>query len=220
MVERRQAGRSTWLKVGEPPPDRTSFTDASVEQGRKYAFRVRTVTSEGAGDALESEEVLVAPEGEGPDGTWIEDSPALSLLCPECRLRGCQLCLEAGGFETSTATDWHPPPTDLPGPPSAPDILSASSQSITLTWVAPRGPGSAHILGYRIEKRKKGSNTWVAVNEQPVSGELARGQLLTDPRPKLPQSPSWRPDPVALPVRISLTWLLLSWGSFVAIGDI
>ncbi|XP_059136177.1 immunoglobulin-like and fibronectin type III domain-containing protein 1 [Peromyscus eremicus] len=120
VVERRQAGRSTWLKVGEPPPDSTSFTDASVEQGRKYAFRVRTVTSEGAGDALESEEVLVAPE-------------------------------------------------DLPGPPSAPDILSASSQSITLTWVAPRGPGSAHILGYLVEKRKKGSNTWVAVNEQPVS---------------------------------------------------
>ncbi|XP_037066939.1 LOW QUALITY PROTEIN: immunoglobulin-like and fibronectin type III domain-containing protein 1 [Peromyscus leucopus] len=120
VVERRQAGRSTWLKVGEPPPESTSFTDASVEQGRKYAFRVRTVTSEGAGDALESEEVLVAPE-------------------------------------------------DLPGPPSAPDILSASSQSITLTWAAPRGPGSAHILGYRVEKRKKGSNTWVAVNEQPVS---------------------------------------------------
>uniref|UniRef100_A0A8C8W6E7 Immunoglobulin-like and fibronectin type III domain-containing protein 1 n=1 Tax=Peromyscus maniculatus bairdii TaxID=230844 RepID=A0A8C8W6E7_PERMB len=120
VVERRQAGRSTWLKVGEPPPDSTSFTDASVEQGRKYAFRVRTVTSEGAGDALESEEVLVAPE-------------------------------------------------DLPGPPSAPDILSASSQSITLTWAAPRGPSSAHILGYLVEKRKKGSNTWVPVNEQPVS---------------------------------------------------
>ncbi|KAH0520049.1 Immunoglobulin-like and fibronectin type III domain-containing protein 1 [Microtus ochrogaster] len=120
LVEKRQAGRSTWLKVGEPPPDSTSFTDTSVEQGRKYAFRVRTVTSEGAGDALESEEVLVAPEA-------------------------------------------------LPGPPSAPDILSASSQSITLTWVAPRGPGSAHILGYLVEKRKKGSNTWMTVNEQPVA---------------------------------------------------
>ncbi|XP_041504616.1 immunoglobulin-like and fibronectin type III domain-containing protein 1 [Microtus oregoni] len=120
VVEKRQAGRSTWLKVGEPPPDSTSFTDTSVEQGRKYAFRVRTVTSEGAGDALESEEVLVAPEA-------------------------------------------------LPGPPSAPDILSASSQSITLTWVAPQGPGSAHILGYLVEKRKKGSNTWITVNEQPVA---------------------------------------------------
>ncbi|VFV34977.1 immunoglobulin-like and fibronectin [Lynx pardinus] len=58
----------------------------------------------------------------------------------------------------------------LPGPPSTPAIQSASSQGITLTWTAPRGPGSAHILGYLIEKRKKGSNTWTAVNAQPVPG--------------------------------------------------
>ncbi|XP_036211081.1 immunoglobulin-like and fibronectin type III domain-containing protein 1 [Myotis myotis] len=131
VVERRQAGRSTWLKVGEPPADATSFTDAQVEQGKKYAFRVRAVTSEGPGEALESEEVLVAPEAR-------------------------------------------------PGPPSAPAILSASSQSITLSWTAPRGPGSAHILGYLVEKRKKGSNTWAAVTEQPVP---ERRWTVTDLRP-------------------------------------
>ncbi|XP_057400485.1 immunoglobulin-like and fibronectin type III domain-containing protein 1 isoform X1 [Balaenoptera acutorostrata] len=119
VVERRQAGLSTWLKVGEPPADSTTFTDAQAEQGKKYSFRVRAVTAEGPGEALESEEVLVAPEV-------------------------------------------------LPGPPPPPVILSASSQSITLSWTAPRGPGSAHILGYLIEKRKKGRNTWVAVNQQPV----------------------------------------------------
>uniref|UniRef100_A0A8C3VNG3 Immunoglobulin-like and fibronectin type III domain-containing protein 1 n=1 Tax=Catagonus wagneri TaxID=51154 RepID=A0A8C3VNG3_9CETA len=122
MVERRQAGRSTWLKVGEPPADSTTFTDPHTERGKKYAFRVRAVTAEGPGEALESEEVLVAPEA-------------------------------------------------LPGPPSSPAILSASSRDITLSWTAPRGPGSAHILGYLIEKRKKGSHTWVAVNQQPVSGK-------------------------------------------------
>ncbi|XP_039083478.1 immunoglobulin-like and fibronectin type III domain-containing protein 1 [Hyaena hyaena] len=119
VVERQQAGRSTWLKVGEPPADSTTFTDAHVEQGKKYTFRVRAVTSEGPGEALESTEVLVAPAA-------------------------------------------------LPGPPSTPIIQSASSKGITLTWSAPRGPGSAHILGYLIEKRKKGSNTWTAVNAQPV----------------------------------------------------
>uniref|UniRef100_A0A2K5EB28 Immunoglobulin-like and fibronectin type III domain-containing protein 1 n=1 Tax=Aotus nancymaae TaxID=37293 RepID=A0A2K5EB28_AOTNA len=119
VVERRQAGRSTWLQVGEAPADSTTFTDAHVEPGRKYTFRVRAVTSEGAGEALESEETLVAPEA-------------------------------------------------LPKAPSAPAILSASSQGITLTWTAPQGPGSAHILGYLIERRKKGSNTWTAVNDQPV----------------------------------------------------
>ncbi|XP_016067059.1 PREDICTED: immunoglobulin-like and fibronectin type III domain-containing protein 1 [Miniopterus natalensis] len=131
IVERRQAGRSTWLKVGEPPAGSTSFTDAQVEQGKKYAFRVRAVTSEGPGEALESEEVLVAPEAR-------------------------------------------------PGPPSAPAIQSASSKCITLTWTAPRGPGSAHILGYLLDKRKKGSNTWTAVTEQPV---LERRWTVTDLRP-------------------------------------
>lgn len=70
MVERRQAGRSTWLNVGEPPGDSTSFTDAHVERGKKYAFRVRAVTSEGAGEALESAEVLLAPEGERTGWGW------------------------------------------------------------------------------------------------------------------------------------------------------
>lgn len=63
-VERRQAGRSAWLKVGESRSDSTTFTDAHTEQGKKYAYRVRAVTAEGPGEALESEEVLVAPEGE------------------------------------------------------------------------------------------------------------------------------------------------------------
>ncbi|XP_027975907.1 immunoglobulin-like and fibronectin type III domain-containing protein 1 [Eumetopias jubatus] len=134
VVEQRQAGRSTWPKVGEPPADSTAFTDAHVEQGRKYTFRVRAVTSEGAGEALESTEVLVAPEA-------------------------------------------------LPGPPSSPAIQSASSQGITLTWTAPRGPGSAHILGYLIEKRKKGSNIWTAVNAQPVPG---RRWTVTDVRQGCP----------------------------------
>ncbi|XP_059934989.1 immunoglobulin-like and fibronectin type III domain-containing protein 1 [Mesoplodon densirostris] len=119
VVERRQAGLSTWLKVGEAPADSTTFTDAQAEQGKKYSFRVRAVTAEGPGEALESDEVLVGPEV-------------------------------------------------LPGPPPPPAILSASSQSITLSWTAPRGPGSAHILGYLIEKRKKGRNPWVAVTQQPV----------------------------------------------------
>lgn len=67
VVERQQAGRTAWLKVGEPPAGSPTFTDAHVEQGRKYTFRVRAVTSEGAGEALESTEVLVAPEGKRMD---------------------------------------------------------------------------------------------------------------------------------------------------------
>lgn len=66
--------------------------------------------------------------------------------------------------------------TALPGAPSCPTIVSASSRGITLTWTAPRS--SAHIVGYLIEKRKKGSSTWTTVNDQPVAGESpAQGSI-------------------------------------------
>uniref|UniRef100_G3VBF6 Immunoglobulin-like and fibronectin type III domain-containing protein 1 n=1 Tax=Sarcophilus harrisii TaxID=9305 RepID=G3VBF6_SARHA len=120
VVERQQSDRTIWLKLGETPGNVTTFSDTQVEQGKKYTFRVRAVTSEGSGEALVSEELLVASEVR-------------------------------------------------PRPPSAPTITSATSQGITLAWTAPQGPGGAHQLGYLIEKRKKGSNTWTVVNDQPVS---------------------------------------------------
>lgn len=83
MVERQQAGRSTWLKVGEPPPDSTAFTDPHTERGKKYTFRVRAVTAEGPGEALESKEVLVAPDGERPGWGQGRDTARLPQLCPE-----------------------------------------------------------------------------------------------------------------------------------------
>lgn len=97
MVERRQAGRSTWLKVGEPPPDCTTFMDNGVKRGRKYAFRVRAVTSEGSGEALESEELLVAPEGERSfrvragrrrDHQHLPSATGKGLFCPSCHSLG------------------------------------------------------------------------------------------------------------------------------------
>ncbi|XP_074076998.1 immunoglobulin-like and fibronectin type III domain-containing protein 1 [Macrotis lagotis] len=128
VVERQQTGRTTWLKLGETPGNITTFSDTKVEQGKKYTFRVRAVNTEGSGEALVSEELLLASEAR-------------------------------------------------PRPPPAPTITSATSQGITLTWTAPQGPGSAHLLGYLIEKRKKGSNTWTAVNDQPVS---VRKWMVTD----------------------------------------
>ncbi|XP_074120764.1 immunoglobulin-like and fibronectin type III domain-containing protein 1 [Sminthopsis crassicaudata] len=128
VVERQQAGRTTWLKLGETPGNVTTFSDTRVEQGKKYTFRVRAVTLEGSGEPLVSEELLVVSEAR-------------------------------------------------PRPPSAPTITSATSQGITLAWTAPQGQGSAHQLGYLIEKRKKGSNTWTVVNDQPVS---ERKWMVTD----------------------------------------
>uniref|UniRef100_A0A667WYX0 Immunoglobulin like and fibronectin type III domain containing 1, tandem duplicate 1 n=1 Tax=Myripristis murdjan TaxID=586833 RepID=A0A667WYX0_9TELE len=51
-----------------------------------------------------------------------------------------------------------------PGPPSAPKVVSAFKDCINLTWSPPANTGGTNILGYNLEKRKKGSNLWGPVN--------------------------------------------------------
>ncbi|XP_038677035.1 immunoglobulin-like and fibronectin type III domain-containing protein 1 [Scyliorhinus canicula] len=58
----------------------------------------------------------------------------------------------------------------VPGPPENPNILNANSNSITISWTPPHYTGDSKIIGYIIEKRKKGSNTWSAVTDIPITG--------------------------------------------------
>ncbi|XP_061074690.1 immunoglobulin-like and fibronectin type III domain-containing protein 1 [Conger conger] len=51
-----------------------------------------------------------------------------------------------------------------PGPPAAPKVVSAFKDCINLSWVAPTNTGGTAIVGYNLEKRKKGSNLWSLVN--------------------------------------------------------
>ncbi|XP_053298547.1 immunoglobulin-like and fibronectin type III domain-containing protein 1 [Pleuronectes platessa] len=51
-----------------------------------------------------------------------------------------------------------------PGPPSAPKVVSAFKNCINLSWTPPSDTGGTNILGYNVEKRKKGSNLWGQVN--------------------------------------------------------
>ncbi|XP_060701006.1 immunoglobulin-like and fibronectin type III domain-containing protein 1 [Hemiscyllium ocellatum] len=60
---------------------------------------------------------------------------------------------------------------DVPGAPAKPNILSASSKSITVSWTPPHNTGGSRIIGYIIEKLKKGSNVWSAVTDTPVTGK-------------------------------------------------
>ncbi|XP_076132939.1 immunoglobulin-like and fibronectin type III domain-containing protein 1 [Alosa pseudoharengus] len=57
----------------------------------------------------------------------------------------------------------------FPGQPAAPKVASAFKDCINLTWTAPGDTGGSRIVGYNLEKRKKGSNVWSAVNP---AGEL------------------------------------------------
>ncbi|KAM9856190.1 uncharacterized protein ACBR49_002315 [Aulostomus maculatus] len=52
----------------------------------------------------------------------------------------------------------------FPGSPDPPKVVSAFDDCINLSWAAPSNKGGSHILGYILEKRKKGSNLWNIVN--------------------------------------------------------
>lgn len=60
----------------------------------------------------------------------------------------------------------------FPGPPGPPKVVSAFIDCITLLWDAPSNKGGSRILGYILEKRKKGSNLWTVVN---AMDELIKG---------------------------------------------
>ncbi|CAM5171084.1 unnamed protein product [Eretmochelys imbricata] len=57
----------------------------------------------------------------------------------------------------------------FPGPPAPPQIVSANKESITLSWTAPPKTGNSRILGYIVEKRKKGSNIWTPISDLPIT---------------------------------------------------
>ncbi|XP_068449671.1 immunoglobulin-like and fibronectin type III domain-containing protein 1 [Clinocottus analis] len=52
----------------------------------------------------------------------------------------------------------------LSGPPGAPTVVSASKTCINLTWTPPGDDKGVPIIGYQLEKRKKDTNVWVALN--------------------------------------------------------
>lgn len=54
--------------------------------------------------------------------------------------------------------------TAYPAPPSAPKVVTAFKDCINLSWTPPSDTGGTSILGYNLEKRKKGSNLWGPVN--------------------------------------------------------
>uniref|UniRef100_A0A672YVD5 Immunoglobulin like and fibronectin type III domain containing 1, tandem duplicate 3 n=1 Tax=Sphaeramia orbicularis TaxID=375764 RepID=A0A672YVD5_9TELE len=59
----------------------------------------------------------------------------------------------------------------FPGPPAPPKVVSAYDDCINLSWAPPSNTGGSRILGYILEKRKKGSNLWTVVN---ALGELIK----------------------------------------------
>ncbi|NXM91747.1 IGFN1 protein, partial [Oenanthe oenanthe] len=55
-----------------------------------------------------------------------------------------------------------------PGAPDPPEIISTSKDTITISWKAPCKSGASQIMGYIVQKRKKGTVTWLPVTNVPV----------------------------------------------------
>ncbi|XP_056280060.1 immunoglobulin-like and fibronectin type III domain-containing protein 1 [Pseudoliparis swirei] len=52
----------------------------------------------------------------------------------------------------------------FPGPPAPPKVVSAYDDCVNISWASPSKTGGCRILGYILEKRKRGSNLWTVVN--------------------------------------------------------
>ncbi|XP_030274768.1 immunoglobulin-like and fibronectin type III domain-containing protein 1 [Sparus aurata] len=52
-----------------------------------------------------------------------------------------------------------------PGAPTAPKVISAFKDCINLAWSPPCDTGGTKIVGYKLEKKKKGTNYWSLVNQ-------------------------------------------------------
>ncbi len=48
---------------------------------------------------------------------------------------------------------------------------------MTVSWTPPAHDGGAPVLGYILERRKKGSNMWLQVNKELLAGQT-RGSIV------------------------------------------
>ncbi|XP_056241185.1 immunoglobulin-like and fibronectin type III domain-containing protein 1 [Seriola aureovittata] len=75
-----------------------------------------------------------------------------------------------GTSEVMETDDMQAGTLAFPGPPAPPEVSSAYDDCINLSWAPPSKTGGSRILGYILERRKKGSNLWTVVNamDEPI----------------------------------------------------
>ncbi|KAM9221819.1 LOW QUALITY PROTEIN: immunoglobulin superfamily member 22 [Dugong dugon] len=73
-------------------------------------------------------------------------------------------------LETNEVFAGNPTGQPPPGLASQPQVSDVTKEAMTITWNAPTQDGGAPVLGYIVERRKKGSNLWVPVNKDPIQG--------------------------------------------------
>lgn len=58
-----------------------------------------------------------------------------------------------------------------PGMAPQPQITDVTKDEATVMWVPPAQDGGAPVLGYIVERRKKGSSMWVSVCKELIQGK-------------------------------------------------
>ncbi|XP_061695247.1 obscurin isoform X3 [Syngnathoides biaculeatus] len=56
----------------------------------------------------------------------------------------------------------------VPDPPEDPEVLSKTTQTVTLSWFTPLHDGGSTILGYKVESRQADSGLWLPCHSTPV----------------------------------------------------
>lgn len=58
-----------------------------------------------------------------------------------------------------------------PGVAPQPQITDVTKEKVTVMWGPPAQNGGAPVLGYIVERRKKGSSMWVSVCKELIPGK-------------------------------------------------
>ena len=54
---------------------------------------------------------------------------------------------------------------------SQPQIADVTKDAITVTWAPPSQDGGAAVLGYMVERKKKGGSMWIPANKDLIQGQ-------------------------------------------------
>ncbi|XP_033823481.2 immunoglobulin superfamily member 22-like [Periophthalmus magnuspinnatus] len=60
-------------------------------------------------------------------------------------------------------------PIEPPGVVSQPQVSNVTKETMTVSWTPPGDDGGAPVLGYILERRKKGSNMWLQLNKELIT---------------------------------------------------
>ncbi|KAL2093519.1 hypothetical protein ACEWY4_010831 [Coilia grayii] len=71
-------------------------------------------------------------------------------------------------------------PIEPPGVASQPQIADVTKDTVTVTWAPPSQDGGAAVLGYVVERRKKGGSMWIPVNKELIQDTKCTVDDLTE----------------------------------------